>query len=193
MDKVFDVDLEPEKSRPQPEHDGIQCDINKGNVGSFCDSCKGPCSSAAQARKLWRTQAAFVSPLEEGTCFGMAGRSVDRSVDLRVIADRVLLEFRVVPVGCCATQIRPTPLRPRQQSVLLLGEQTQQRGSCSGRPATSNQSTAHKKFAFSLRARPLVCSPQAIQAPAAGPYTSPEHLWPKKEWCLLHLVFLQYE
>ena len=64
----------------------------------FCDSCKGPCSSAAQARKLWRTQAAFVSPLEEGTCFGMAGRSVDRSVDPRVIADRVLLELFLLVV-----------------------------------------------------------------------------------------------
>ena len=71
----------------------------------FCGLCKGSCHSAAQARKMWRTQAAFISPLEEGTCFGQGGRSVDRGTDPRVIAYNILLDFKVVPVDCCAIRM----------------------------------------------------------------------------------------
>ena len=71
----------------------------------FCETCKGSCCSAAQARKLWRTQAAFTSPLEGGVCFGTGERKGYQGNDPRVIVSRVEKEFQVVPVDTCAVRM----------------------------------------------------------------------------------------
>ena len=71
----------------------------------FCESCKGLCCSAAQARKLWRTQAALTSPVEEGFCFGTGERKGYQGNDPRVIVSNVEKAFQVVPVDTCAVRM----------------------------------------------------------------------------------------
>jgi len=71
----------------------------------FCCDCKGLCSTSAQARKLWRTQAAFVSPLEEGSCFGRVERAGVQESDPWVIVRKVAQDFHVVPATTFAVKM----------------------------------------------------------------------------------------
>ena len=74
----------------------------------LCGGCRDCIQTAAQARAQWRTQAAFITPLEEGSCFGnVSGSRVgsEKGCDPRVIVSRVLEEFRIVPVDHCALRM----------------------------------------------------------------------------------------
>ena len=74
-----------------------------------CAECRDCIQNAAQARAQWRTQAAFITPLEEGSCFGNVSGSKrvgdEKDCDPRVIVARVLEEFRIVPVDHCALRM----------------------------------------------------------------------------------------